>query len=278
MAYILKQAYLGYNWIFGDLADSRPTELDLLLMSTPLKPILISLAYLYFCQNLGPRWMASRKPFSLKKTIIAFNISQIIINIHLFYVCFSELPESDWSCIPVDYSWNPRSLKELRYHHYYFLVKMSDFLDTIFFVLRKKNQQVTFLHLYHHFGMFLITWIDVKYFGGGHGIWLGILNCPVHAIMYLYYTLAIFDEKWKTNATFKKFLTQLQMVQFLALIIIYGRPLFMAECRYPKIVCYFFVPQNFFMLVLFLDFYRKCYLRRNKSNGSLKSNGLSESG
>ena len=37
----------------------------------------------------------------------------------------------------------------------------------VFFILRKKNNQVTFLHVYHHTSMFLLWWIGVKWVAGG---------------------------------------------------------------------------------------------------------------
>lgn len=32
----------------------------------------------------------------------------------------------------------------------YFALKLFDYLDTIFFILRKKTEHVSFLHVYHH--------------------------------------------------------------------------------------------------------------------------------
>jgi len=55
----------------------------------------------------------------------------------------------------------------------YFLLKLLDLVDTIFFVLRKKQNQVTFLHVYHHVGMAIATWVGVKYLPGGHAVFLG---------------------------------------------------------------------------------------------------------
>ncbi|CAG9817505.1 unnamed protein product [Phaedon cochleariae] len=271
MALVLKRLYLGYDHTFEKLADPRPVELGLILMSSPIWPILIVVAYFYFCLNLGPKLMEHRKPFELKKTIIVFNIAQILINLYIFYESFIELSYTNWSCEPVNYSRSPRFLKLVRLYHLYFLVKLSDFLDTVFFVLRKRYRQVSFLHLYHHFGMFGMTWIAVRFFAGGHGTWLGLFNCPIHAIMYTYYTLSILDEKWKANLAFKKFITQIQMVQFFVMILIYGRLLFLPDCQYSKLCSYFFVPQNFFMLVLFADFYRKAYISKKSTENKKKS-------
>ena len=42
-------------------------------------------------------------------------------------------------------------------------------MDTIIFILRKKNDQVSFLHVYHHATMFSLWWIGVKWVAGGQG-------------------------------------------------------------------------------------------------------------
>lgn len=55
----------------------------------------------------------------------------------------------------------------------YFLAKISELLDTVFFVLRKKERQITFLHMYHHTVMPLISWGATKYYPGGHGTFIG---------------------------------------------------------------------------------------------------------
>lgn len=48
----------------------------------------------------------------------------------------------------------------------YYMAKIIELLDTVFFVLRKKNSQVSFLHLYHHSLMPVCSFIGVKYFAG----------------------------------------------------------------------------------------------------------------
>lgn len=48
----------------------------------------------------------------------------------------------------------------------YYIAKLTELLDTVFFVLRKKERQVSFLHLYHHTMMPICAFIGVKYFAG----------------------------------------------------------------------------------------------------------------
>ena len=37
----------------------------------------------------------------------------------------------------------------------------------VFFILRKKNDQVTFLHVYHHCTMIINWWLGARFVGGG---------------------------------------------------------------------------------------------------------------
>lgn len=48
----------------------------------------------------------------------------------------------------------------------YYFSKLTEFADTIFFVLRKKKSQMTWLHLYHHSLTPLEAWILVKFLAG----------------------------------------------------------------------------------------------------------------
>ena len=50
---------------------------------------------------------------------------------------------------------------------WYYFSKFIDFFDTLFFILRKKTKQVTFLHVYHHTTMPTLWWIGVKWVPGG---------------------------------------------------------------------------------------------------------------
>lgn len=48
----------------------------------------------------------------------------------------------------------------------YYFSKLSEFADTIFFVLRKKKSQITWLHLYHHSLTPFEAWLLVKFIAG----------------------------------------------------------------------------------------------------------------
>lgn len=50
---------------------------------------------------------------------------------------------------------------------WYYFSKGYELLDTVIFILRKKNNQITFLHVYHHTSMFVLWWIGMKWVAGG---------------------------------------------------------------------------------------------------------------
>jgi elongation of very long chain fatty acids protein 7 len=95
----------------------------------------------------------------------------------------------------------------------YFIAKLTELLDTIFFVLRKKDNQVSFLHLYHHTVMPMISWGCTKYFPGGHGTFIGVINSFVHIVMYFYYMLAAMGPEFQKYLWWKHWITNLQMVR-----------------------------------------------------------------
>ncbi|KAG8235004.1 hypothetical protein J437_LFUL015420 [Ladona fulva] len=82
----------------------------------------------------------------------------------------------------------------------------------VFFVLRKKKKQVSFLHLFHHVTTLWLSWLVAKYAPGGHGTFTEMLNAFIHVLMYVYYILAAMGPRIQPFLWWKKYLTTLQMV------------------------------------------------------------------
>lgn len=66
------------------------------------------------------------------------------------------------------------------------LSKLPELVDTVFIVLRK--QKLVILHWYHHVTVFIYCWFSYA-FPISTGIWFGMVNYSVHAIMYAYYAV-----------------------------------------------------------------------------------------
>ncbi|KAL1117645.1 hypothetical protein AAG570_003960 [Ranatra chinensis] len=233
-------------------------------MDSPI-PLLLTIAfYLYFVISLGPRLMKKREPFILTGVMMVYNLAQIFFN-GIFVVESLRLlwlpGKFNFMCQTVDYSNDPLALKTAAYVWLFFITRLLDLLDTVFMVLRKKHNQVSFLHIYHHTGMALGSWIGVKYLPGGHPLFLGVVNAFVHAIMYSYYLLTSVYPTYKESIWWKKHITELQLMQFLvtALHMLIG--LLNFNCDYPKIIMAIIIPQDIFMFMLFWDFYKKTYYK-----------------
>lgn len=136
--------------------------------------------------------------------------------------------------------------------------RVIDLFDTVFFVLRKKQSHVTFLHVYHHISVVAILWTASKYFQGLEFGIVGLCNIFVHMIMYFYYLVAALGPRFKKFLWWKRYLTTLQITQFLVILFYMLASLFLS-CGFRKNIVYVIIAETFINLVLFLHFYIKSY-------------------
>lgn len=230
--------------------------------------MIILTCYTTFALHLGPKLMRNRKPFNLLWVIRAYNVFQICHNSYLltkavttenyFHVLFS------FGCTRVSAAESAIFAQnvDLAFWHYY-MNKLLDLLDTIFFVLRKKQSHVTFLHVYHHISMVILTFGVGKYFPGVEAQLTGLINIVVHIFMYFYYTVSSFGNTFTFHLKFKKYLTKLQIAQFL-IVLVHSTAAHYINCGLNLIVLKFFIFEAIMNLVLFLNFYRKTYGKEGK--------------
>lgn len=142
--------------------------------------------------------------------------------------------------------------------HFYFICKLIELLDTVFFVLRKKNQQISILHLYHHTLMPVCGWVGVRFFAGGHGTLLGVINSFVHVIMYTYYMLSSIGPHMQKYLWWKKYLTLLQLIQFCIVFCHIAQVLFNG-CDFPKFIAFLLSFNTLIFIYMFSSFYLQNY-------------------
>ncbi|CAA9997706.1 unnamed protein product [Nesidiocoris tenuis] len=82
----------------------------------------------------------------------------------------------------------------------------------LFFILRKKNEHVSTLHVIHHGCMPMSVWFGAKFAPGGHSTFFALLNAFVHIIMYYYYMVSALGPAYRNWIWWKKYLTTFQMV------------------------------------------------------------------
>ncbi|XP_035896781.1 elongation of very long chain fatty acids protein AAEL008004-like isoform X2 [Anopheles stephensi] len=255
-----------YNDYFIERRDGRSAHLP--LVGSPVLIVGIVFAYLYFVLRYGPRHMVNRKPYNVLKMIKVYNLFQMAANVTLFlricYNVFLLYEHFSFRCQPIDYSKSRVGMDEVYFSYAYFLLKLADLADTVFFVLRKKQSHVSFLHVYHHSFMVLTTYCALVFVPGGHVLLLGLWNTLVHAIMYFYYFLTSLGAH-NNSIWWKKYLTRLQLMQFLHLAFHFGRPLFDGNCNFPTFWLWYGFLQAIIVLGLFLDFYIKTYKYQDKN-------------
>ncbi|KAL5243380.1 hypothetical protein ACI65C_010790 [Semiaphis heraclei] len=197
--------------VFDDVVDSW------FLMRSPVPVFSIVAVYLLFILKIGPNMMKNREPYRLKHIMLVYNLFQTGYNAFILYLLFFTPGglSSMWyhSCHPIERSKNTFLLYELNKGSWYFFIsKVIDLLDTIFFVLRKKQSQVTFLHVYHHSNMVITCWAYLRFIKGEQSTLPGGINSFIHTIMYFYYFLAALGPQMQPYLWWKRYLTRMQIL------------------------------------------------------------------
>ena len=248
------------------------------LMDNPLWTILICLGYFYFVKVLGPKLMQNRPAFELKRILMVYNAFQIVFNFWLFW----EAGQSGWfygkfsfRCEPVDYSNDPSALRIIRAGYWFWISKYIDFLDTIFFILRKKSNQVTTLHVIHHGILPINIWPGLRYANGGNTAVCCVVNSFVHIIMYSYYLLSAMGPRVQAAISkFKKYVTRIQIIQFIAMLVHSFQFLIVADCGFSIWTSIWVAVNELLFLCLFLDFYKNAYGKKHSNKLTNDNNNL----
>ncbi|XP_050520253.1 elongation of very long chain fatty acids protein 4-like isoform X2 [Daktulosphaira vitifoliae] len=230
----------------------------------PISSILV--IYLLFVLKVGPMIMKKRKPLNLKMVMLFYNIIQTIFNgymVLLFFITPGAISyHFKYLCNPLPRNANVFLMHELNKASWYFFIsKVIDLLDTVFFVLRKKQSQVTSLHVYHHVNMAITCWAYLKFIKGEQLLFGGLLNSFIHVIMYSYYFLSALGPHMQKYLWWKKYLTRMQIVQFL-IIMTYEAGLYVFDCKFPKLFVMYVIADLTLFLYLFIMFYIKTYNQR----------------
>lgn len=249
---------------------SMPGQLQQLTWWLPLAGSIAYGSMIYF----GKKIMANRAPLNPKNAMLIYNIYQSGINgfmaawlVYWAYQNFAVSKDSPTLYSLTSWIWGnyeDHSAKGFNiafgmWMHYN--NKYLELFDTFFMVVKKKDEQISFLHVYHHILLVWSWFACISFCIGGDAYYGASFNSLVHFFMYGYYALALFQ----ISCPWKKHLTMFQMIQFVC-------------CGSQSIYVFFkgnvwwFVPalQLFVMinmLYLFSKFYSKKY---NKKDGAVK--------
>lgn len=239
-------------------------------MGTPYPMLTLFATYLFFVYRAGPKFMENRKAYRLKNTIRVYNILQVAACafILLFYNRTEFSFEYGWKCGPrneMEDEITPKRLLSIQSFWFFVLFRAFEFIETVFFVFRKKQNQISVLHVYHHMAVVTLLWIHFKYSGSCSDSFIVLFNTAVHLVMYSYYFLSSFESIKKLTSLIKPLITSTQIVQLFVILIHCVRQLL--SCGASKV--YYLQAANVaFLIFMFLKFYWNSYCRQEKSKSA----------
>lgn len=232
------------------------------LTGSPLPVAMITAAYVYFVKVGGPRWMSRRKPYDLRSFILVYNLLAALFTA-FFVARFAKLAYWDRGytfLMDLDVSDEPASLEIVRLSWWLYLFKLCELSSTVFYVLRRKYEQITTLHVVHHVIVAWNVWINVTYAAQSHTMFVVCINGFVNILSYLYYFLAALGPEYKKWLWWKSHLTKVQIVQFV-LYFVHAVCLLFAEGNYVPLFVWLEFGQAVLFFSLFVLFYVKLYTK-----------------
>lgn len=236
-------------------------------MSSPIPLVTAIVIYLWLIYKVLPAFMESRKAYELTTIIRIYNALQVIIcacfvvrhhmiGVGLFSACTCMQPKNDETI-------SSENMEFLKMHYLFIFLRLFEFIETIFFILRKKSNQVSALHVYHHIAVVVLLWLHLKYNGGPMDNYIGILNSSIHVIMYTYYFFSSFQKFTSITKTIKPLITTVQIIQ-LSVLFLHCCVALMPSCNASKI--YIVQTLNLALLIfMFLRFFVKNFNAKKKS-------------
>ncbi|KAM7533965.1 hypothetical protein Aperf_G00000108713 [Anoplocephala perfoliata] len=177
---LLEQVKSSYSRL---LSGGDPRVSDWAMMASPMPTFAIIGVYLFVV------WYG----FEIRNIVVFLNVCMVALSLWMVY----EFCAVGWifggyslGCQPVDRSMHPQALRMARVCWVYYISKLIELADTVFFILRRKFQLITFLHVFHHAAMASSWWFFVEFVPGGFSIFHALLNSFIHVWMYTYYALA----------------------------------------------------------------------------------------
>lgn len=227
----------------------------------------IILSYLILVLYIGPNFMKKREPIKFVKFLIPiYNLFQVFLNSWFIYETFFDTPLFNYVIKNVCGN-NPEIDLEIRkkfvlYGYFWCMIKGTDLIDTIFFILMKKNNHVSFLHVYHHSTTMMISFVVFKYLRTEQNAIYAVINTGIHVIMYTYYFVTSLGFKTR----FKKLVTILQLFQFICFTLMTAGLLICQTI--PKYYCFsiYSLCQCVMYIYLFHKFYKRAYISKTNQD------------
>nr|AER58183.1 Elovl5 [Solea senegalensis] len=213
---------------------------------------------------MGPKYMQHRQPYSCRGLLVLYNLGLTLLSFYMFYELVSAVWHGGYNFYCQDIHSAPEvDKKVIKVLWWYYFSKVIEFMDTFFFILRKNNHQITFLHIYHHASMLNIWWFVMNWIPCGHSYFGASINSFVHVVMYSYYGLSAIPAV-RPYLWWKRYITQLQLIQFF-LTVFHTMSAVIWPCGFPMRWLYFQISYMVTLIILFANFYIQTYKKRSGS-------------
>jgi hypothetical protein len=263
---------------FMPYADPRSKNW-LLLNNSPIQVWCLTIAYLVFVW-LGPKVMKNRPAFNLQKFMFVYNMALVGLSAYMFVEIILSCMDAGYGFLCATYNEervkDPKELRVANVLWWYFFSKAIELNDTVLMVLRKKTNQITFLHVFHHATMLNIWWWVMMFIPGGLSYFGSCLNCLVHVIMYSYYGLSVVPQL-NGKLWWKRYITRFQLIQF-CITFSHSAYSLTLDCDFPPWGQYLLSGYMVLMLVLFTNFYIHAYIVHQRKHATSRSTVAADEG
>lgn len=230
--------------------------------SATIPIILITFLYYRIVKHEGPRFMENRPAWQLKSFIRLYNLFQVAACTWLvvgFYRLGFTLTSTFQSCENFTME-TYKPYADLCW--WIFMLKVLDLTETVTFVMRKKYNQISTLHVFHHMGTFAFSWVFLKFAFQKFFLFIIVLNTMVHVVMYAYYCISTFPVCNTFSKAVKPYLTAMQIVQ-LIMIFVRASLAYCQGCEQPLGIRIVFLIFGGALVILFMQLFVKSYMKKS---------------
>jgi elongation of very long chain fatty acids protein 4 len=129
------------------------------LCGSPWPMIFITSGYL-LSVYYGKQWMSKRsKPFNVRLAVIIYNFIAIAVNAYVVFLSLRTITAKSYRVFCQGVMHDKEDLYLSKAVWWYYISKAFEFWDTWFFILNKKFDHISILHVYHHATMFPIWYL-----------------------------------------------------------------------------------------------------------------------
>lgn len=266
---VLATGYTAFLWTVWKSVEGTHNPFGACSVITP---IVMTALYLLMVFT-GPKLMGSSPAWDPKEFILVYNFFQSALNLWIVLAFLYQviMYEPSFWLFGYDLSSNKVFLGFIIWVHYN--NKYIEFLDSVFMIVRKKDSQLSFLHCYHHCIMPWAWWMVCHFACGGDAFFGAMMNSFIHVLMYFYYGIASLVSapsltqsqlmgQQNIRPWWKKYLTSLQMIQFVICATHSAIVCWAGDATYPRWLTFVELFVMFNMLYLFNKFYKQQYANR----------------